>query len=65
VIVKPAPTTPLTILKWIEIAQQIFPPGVLSVISGGDDLYDCLLPHLNEMLIPHFKWTNAHRSSRD
>ena len=38
-IVKPSPMTPLATLKFIELAQQILPPGVLSVLSGDDDLY--------------------------
>ncbi|MBU3002490.1 aldehyde dehydrogenase family protein [Paraglaciecola arctica] len=37
-VLKPAPSTPLTTLKIGEIAQKIFPPGVLNVVSGDDRL---------------------------
>ncbi|MGW6697448.1 aldehyde dehydrogenase family protein [Nocardia sp. NPDC055049] len=36
IILKPAPTTPLTLLRIGELANSIFPPGVLNVVSGGD-----------------------------
>lgn len=45
VLVKPAPTTPLSTLKIVELAQQIFPPGVLSVLSGGDELGPWITAH--------------------
>ncbi|KAK6002968.1 hypothetical protein QM012_000813 [Aureobasidium pullulans] len=37
IIVKPSPFTPYTSLKAIELAQTIFPPGVIQVL-GGDDM---------------------------
>jgi acyl-CoA reductase-like NAD-dependent aldehyde dehydrogenase len=36
-VLKPAPTTPLTSLRFGEIAQGIFPPGVLNIVSGGNE----------------------------
>ncbi len=44
-ILKPAPTTPLTTLKIGEIAREIFPAGVLNVISGSDRLGPWLTAH--------------------
>ncbi|WP_321893721.1 aldehyde dehydrogenase family protein [Paraburkholderia tropica] len=38
VIVKPSPYTPLCDLKFVELAKQFLPPGVLSCVTGGDDL---------------------------
>ena len=37
-ILKPSPYTPLCNLKLVELAQQAIPPGVISALSGGDDL---------------------------
>lgn len=37
-VLKPSPFTPLCTLKIGELFRDIFPPGVLNVISGGDDL---------------------------
>jgi 1-pyrroline dehydrogenase len=36
-ILKPAEQTPLTTLRLAELAQEIFPPGVLNVITGDGD----------------------------
>jgi len=36
-VLKPSPYTPLTSLFFGEIAQEVFPPGVLSVVSGGNE----------------------------
>jgi len=45
VILKPSPFTPLTALKLGELAADIFPAGVLNVISGGDALGPWLTSH--------------------
>ena len=44
-VLKPAPTTPLTTLKIGELLQDILPPGVLNVISGGDELGPWITEH--------------------
>lgn len=38
VVVKPSPFTPLSTLKLGEILRDALPPGVLNVVSGGDEL---------------------------
>lgn len=38
IVLKPAPTTPLTTLRLGELIREIVPPGVLNVISGDDRL---------------------------
>jgi acyl-CoA reductase-like NAD-dependent aldehyde dehydrogenase len=38
VVLKPSPFTPLTTLRIGEIARDIFPPGVVNVLAGGDEL---------------------------
>ncbi|KAG9205570.1 hypothetical protein B5807_01930 [Epicoccum nigrum] len=38
IIVKPSPFTPYTSLKFVELAQQIFPPGVIQVVGGNNEL---------------------------
>ncbi|MBB3176663.1 aldehyde dehydrogenase family protein [Variovorax sp. Sphag1AA] len=45
VIVKPSPFTPLTALRLGELAADIFPAGVLNVLSGGDALGPALTAH--------------------
>ena len=37
-VLKPSPFTPLTTLKAAEILRDAMPPGVLNVVSGGDQL---------------------------
>jgi acyl-CoA reductase-like NAD-dependent aldehyde dehydrogenase len=44
-IMKPSPFTPYVGLKVGELAANIFPPGVLQVLSGGDDLGPMLTEH--------------------
>ncbi|CAK3945879.1 aldehyde dehydrogenase [Lecanosticta acicola] len=38
IIVKPSPYTPYSTLKVVELAQEVFPPGVVQAIGGGDYL---------------------------
>ena len=33
-IIKPAEQTPLTMLRFVELAQEVIPPGVLQVVTG-------------------------------
>lgn len=45
IIIKPSPFTPLCTLKFGELAQTVLPPGVLSILSGGDDLGRWMTDH--------------------
>merc|ERR1712000_297193 len=45
IIIKPSPFTPYCNLKMGELAQQFFPPGVLQVLSGDDNLGPWLTAH--------------------
>lgn len=45
IIVKPSPFTPLTTLKLGELCRELLPPGVLQVLSGGDDLGKGMTAH--------------------
>lgn len=44
-IVKPSPFTPLCDLKLVELVQDLLPPGVLSALSGDDDLGKWITAH--------------------
>ena len=44
-VIKPSPFTPLCTLKMGELFQEIFPPGVFNVISGGDELGPWMTAH--------------------
>jgi acyl-CoA reductase-like NAD-dependent aldehyde dehydrogenase len=37
-VLKPSPFTPLATLKVVEILREVMPPGVVNVVSGGDEL---------------------------
>jgi len=51
-ILKPAEQTPLTTLRFVELAQEILPPGVLQVITGdGVPAGDALVRHPEIRLI--------------
>jgi acyl-CoA reductase-like NAD-dependent aldehyde dehydrogenase len=45
VVLKPSPFTPLCTLKLGEIAREYFPPGVINVLAGGDDLGRWMTEH--------------------
>jgi acyl-CoA reductase-like NAD-dependent aldehyde dehydrogenase len=45
VVLKPSPYTPLTTLKVAELLKDVFPPGVLNVLAGGDQLGAWMTEH--------------------
>lgn len=45
VVLKPSPFTPLSTLRMGELLAPVLPPGVLNVVSGGDDLGAQLTAH--------------------
>ncbi|HVO55088.1 MAG TPA: aldehyde dehydrogenase family protein [Solirubrobacterales bacterium] len=46
VVIKPSEQTPLTTLRLAELAEEIFPPGVLNVITGeGQPVGEALVKH--------------------
>jgi len=45
VVLKPSPFTPLATLKMGEILRNLLPPGVLNIVSGGDELGSWMTMH--------------------
>ncbi|KAF2993662.1 hypothetical protein E8E13_000370 [Curvularia kusanoi] len=45
IILKPSPFTPYCGIKLVELAGKIFPPGVVQVLSGDDNLGPLLTTH--------------------
>lgn len=45
IIVKPSPFTPLCTLKLGELCREVLPPGVMNVVSGGDELGKWMTEH--------------------
>lgn len=45
IIVKPSPFTPYSIVKAIELAQEVFPAGVAQVLGGDDKLGPWMTEH--------------------
>jgi acyl-CoA reductase-like NAD-dependent aldehyde dehydrogenase len=45
VVIKPSPFTPLSTLKVVELLQDTVPAGVLSAVSGGDELGAWMTSH--------------------
>jgi betaine-aldehyde dehydrogenase/aminobutyraldehyde dehydrogenase len=51
-ILKPAEQTPLTLLRFVELAQDVIPPGVLQVVTGeGIPAGDALVRHPDISLV--------------
>jgi acyl-CoA reductase-like NAD-dependent aldehyde dehydrogenase len=45
VVLKPSPYTPLATLKVAELLKDVFPPGVINVLAGGDALGAWMTEH--------------------
>jgi betaine-aldehyde dehydrogenase len=45
IVLKPAPTTPLTTLRLGEIASEFLPKGVLNVVAGGNETGQAIVTH--------------------
>jgi acyl-CoA reductase-like NAD-dependent aldehyde dehydrogenase len=45
VVLKPSPYTPLTTLRIGQLFGEVLPPGVLNVVSGGDELGSWMTAH--------------------
>jgi acyl-CoA reductase-like NAD-dependent aldehyde dehydrogenase len=45
VVVKPSPYTPLATLRLGEVLRDALPPGVLNIVSGGDELGGWMTSH--------------------
>src|SRR5450759_4513403 len=55
-VLKPSPFTPLSTLKAVELLRSVVPPGVLNVVSGGDDLAEVIAPADH---VQHSGWDNG------
>jgi betaine-aldehyde dehydrogenase len=68
-VLKPAPTTPLTAVRLAELAAEIFPPGVLNVVVGGNAPGAALVEHPDIALVSLTgsvetgKWVAEHAAS--
>ncbi|MGH7898505.1 MAG: aldehyde dehydrogenase family protein, partial [Candidatus Binatia bacterium] len=45
VVIKPSPFTPITTLMLGEILREVVPPGVVNVVSGGNELGSWMTSH--------------------
>ena len=45
IIIKPSPYTPYTGLKAVELAQEVFPPGLVQAVGGDDSIGPMLTGH--------------------
>jgi len=47
VVLKPSPFTPLSTLRLVELMNQVLPPGVINVVTGGPEVGNHLATHPN------------------
>ncbi|HEV7750685.1 MAG TPA: aminobutyraldehyde dehydrogenase [Baekduia sp.] len=45
IVLKPAPSTPVSVVKLAELAADLLPKGVLNVVLGGDDVGKAIVSH--------------------
>lgn len=61
ILIKPSPLTPVATLRLGELAQEMLPPGVLQVLSGGDDLGRAIAAHPD---IDKISFTGSERAGK-
>ncbi|PIL29856.1 hypothetical protein GSI_08063 [Ganoderma sinense ZZ0214-1] len=61
-ILKAPPTAPCVVLKFVELAQTVLPPGVLQVLNGGNDLGQLMVKHPRIMRVSMTGSTAAGKS---
>jgi len=45
VVIKPSPFTPLSTLRLVELMNQVLPPGVINIVTGGPEVGTHLVTH--------------------
>ena len=66
IVLKPAPTTPVTAIKLAELAAEILPKGVLNVVAGANEPGQALVEHADVQMVSLTgsvetgKWIAAH-----
>lgn len=45
VVIKPSPFTPLSTLRLVQLANEVLPPGVLNVVTGGPEVGNHMAHH--------------------
>jgi acyl-CoA reductase-like NAD-dependent aldehyde dehydrogenase len=52
VVIKPSPFTPLSTLKLVELMNEVLPPGVINVVTGGAEVgnHMALHPGINKIV---------------
>jgi len=55
-ILKPSPYTPLSTVMLARLAKDAFPPGVVSILTGGDELGQLMVEHPK---IAHISFTGS------
>ncbi|KAI1797438.1 aldehyde dehydrogenase [Ganoderma leucocontextum] len=61
-ILKAPPTAPCIVLKFVELAQTVLPPGVLQALNGGNDLGQLMVKHPRIMRVSMTGSTAAGKS---
>jgi acyl-CoA reductase-like NAD-dependent aldehyde dehydrogenase len=44
-VIKPSPFTPLSTLRLVQLANEVLPPGVLNVVTGGPEVGNAITTH--------------------
>jgi acyl-CoA reductase-like NAD-dependent aldehyde dehydrogenase len=60
-VVKPPPTAPLALVETLRMMAQVLPPGVLNVITGGND---AVQPLLTDPRVQHVVFTGSTQGGR-
>ena len=61
IVLKPSPYTPVTTAMMGEIAQKCFPPGVVNIVTGGNELGRWIVSHDD---VSHITFTGSEATGR-
>lgn len=61
IVLKPSPYTPVTTIMMGQIAQKCFPPGVVNIVSGGNELGKWIVAHPD---VAHITFTGSEATGR-
>lgn len=61
IVLKPSPYTPLATVMLAKIAAKAFPPGVVNIVTGGDQLGRWIVDHPD---VQHISFTGSERTGK-
>ncbi|MCF7982150.1 MAG: aldehyde dehydrogenase family protein, partial [Pseudomonadales bacterium] len=59
VVIKPSPLAPLSVIKLVELINEVLPAGVVNLVTGDDNIGEAITQHLDIARIVFTGFTNT------